>query len=329
MRTNPRPLSPPCSAIQNHSQRLVFSDWGRPDGEVWLSLHGGPGSGSGPAQRAPFDAQRHRVIVPDQRGAGRSRPRGRTRGNDLNALIADLEALRQHLGIVRWHVLGGSWGATLAVAYAARHPNAVGRLVLRGVFDAHPKTVRALFETRRRGAHRSMPGLGPTRRGAALWRHVLQVLHFGAINSQQQRVIAAWAACERSGMTRGLSRGLRDAAAQPRHVAMRQQRRALKRSPPGPSARLQRARRDVLRIQAHYFSHRCFVGPGDWARVAQALAKHPWPIDVVHGRHDLICPVAIAQAWVARVPQARLHLTQAGHLGHDADNLRQLRACVA
>ena len=317
------------AALPAPQHRLVFLDWGRPDGEVWLSLHGGPGSGAGPAQRAAFDAQRHRVIVPDQRGAGGSRPRGRTRGNHLQALIADLEALRQHLGIARWHVLGGSWGATLAVVYAARHPEAVGRLVLRGLFDAHPKTVGALFEAHTRAPRPRMAGVGPARRGPALWRHVLQVLHFGAINSQQSALLAAWAACERNGIARGLTRGLRDPEARPLHAKMRPMRHALKQRKPGPRERKLRAQRDVLRIQAHYYSHRCFLAPGDWARAAQALAQHPWPIDVVHGRHDQVCPVAIAQAWVARVPQARLHLTHAAHLGHEADNLRHLRACVA
>ncbi len=326
MRINPSSMSPWFAPDQAQAPRLAFRDWGRPDGEVWLSLHGGPGSGAGPSQWAPFDATRHRVIVPDQRGAGRSRPRGRCRGNNLNALIADLEVLRKRLGIERWHVLGGSWGATLAVAYAARHPKAVGRLVLRGVFDAHPKTVSALFEAQPRH-----PGarLNKSRRGPALWHRLLQLLHFGAVDAQQQHAISAWATCERQGLLRGLQRGLRDARAASLHAAMRRQRRALSAQASRPSTTQLRAQRDTLRIQAHYFAHRCFLPPGAWTRATRALAQHPWPIDVVHGRHDLVCPVRLARAWVAQVPQARLHLTRAGHLGQETDNLRQLRACVA
>src|SRR5689334_11405089 len=107
---------------------------GNPRGAPAVFLHGGPGAGSAPAHRRFFDPAHYRVVVYDQRGAGRSRPLGELRDNTTPLLVEDLERLRVHLGIERWLVFGGSWGSTLALAYAIAHPERCSGLVLRGIF---------------------------------------------------------------------------------------------------------------------------------------------------------------------------------------------------
>ncbi|HET7794338.1 MAG TPA: alpha/beta fold hydrolase [Rhizobacter sp.] len=124
---------------------LHVEESGLPEGIAALVLHGGPGSGSSPLLRRFFDPARYRIVSPDQRGAGGSRPRGRTEDNTTDHLITDLELLRDTLGIAHWLVVGGSWGAALALAYAAAHPTAVAGLLLRATFLARDEDVAAFF----------------------------------------------------------------------------------------------------------------------------------------------------------------------------------------
>src|SRR3954471_13712398 len=119
-----------------HGHRVYYEVAGNAAGIPAVLLHGGPGSGASARQREMLDHARYRIVQFDQRGAGRSTPHGETAHNHTDALIADIEALRVHLGIERWLVAGGSWGATLALVYAARHRERVAGLLLRGVFLA-------------------------------------------------------------------------------------------------------------------------------------------------------------------------------------------------
>ena len=113
---------------------MYWETSGKPEGAPVVFLHGGPGAGASPDHRRFFDPAHYRIVVYDQRGAGRSTPLGELTDNTTPHLIADLETLRQHLGIERWQVFGGSWGSTLALAYAQAHPARVTALVLRGIF---------------------------------------------------------------------------------------------------------------------------------------------------------------------------------------------------
>ncbi len=113
---------------------LYFEESGNPQGTPVVFLHGGPGAGASPLHRRFFDPQHYRIIIFDQRGAGRSRPLGEIRGNTPDDLVADIETLRAHLEIDRWHVFGGSWGSTLGLLYAQAHPERCISLVLRGIF---------------------------------------------------------------------------------------------------------------------------------------------------------------------------------------------------
>src|SRR5690348_4801933 len=113
---------------------MYWEQSGNPNGLPAVFLHGGPGAGATPAHRRFFDPDRYRIVVFDQRGAGRSTPQGSLDDNTTRHLIADIERLRRHLGIDRWLVFGGSWGSTLAVAYGESHPESCLGFVLRGIF---------------------------------------------------------------------------------------------------------------------------------------------------------------------------------------------------
>ncbi len=125
---------------------LHVREWGCDDGQPVLVLHGGPGSGAGPLSWRVFDPQRWRVIVPDQRGAGRSTPAGALHANTTAHLLDDITLLREHLGLAQWAVAGGSWGATLALLAAARAPRVVSALWLRAPFLASTAAINAFFE---------------------------------------------------------------------------------------------------------------------------------------------------------------------------------------
>ena len=135
-------LFPLAEAFRTHwlpvdgGHRLFVAEYGRPDGVPVLVLHGGPGSGGSPRLAGLFDPARCRVIVPDQRGAGRSEPAGATRANTTADLLADIERIRAALGLERWFVTGGSWGATLGILHAAAQPARVAGLLLRSPFLA-------------------------------------------------------------------------------------------------------------------------------------------------------------------------------------------------
>ncbi len=128
-----------------HGHRIDVQESGQPSGQVALVLHGGPGSGCSPLLRRFFDPQRWRIVCVDQRGAGRSLPRGSTAHNTTADLLADLRAVRTQLGIAQWVVVGGSWGATLAIAHALDAPDAVAALLLRAVFLARATDIDAFF----------------------------------------------------------------------------------------------------------------------------------------------------------------------------------------
>lgn len=120
---------------------ICYEEAGNAEGRPVVFLHGGPGAGIVPIYRQIFDPKVYRIVLPDQRGAGRSRPHGELRENTTWDLVADLERLREHLEIPRWMVVGGSWGGTLALAYAQAHPQCVSALILRGTWLARQRDI--------------------------------------------------------------------------------------------------------------------------------------------------------------------------------------------
>ncbi|TNF55817.1 MAG: prolyl aminopeptidase [Gammaproteobacteria bacterium] len=273
------PLEPYASewlAVDGHEIYLEQS--GHPAGIPAVFLHGGPGAGCDPIHRRFFDPARYRIILFDQRGAGRSRPHAELTHNTTWHLVADLELIRQRLGIERWLVFGGSWGSTLALAYAQTHPERVMALVLRGVFLCRPAEIAWFYQE---GASWVFPDywrdflapIPPEERGDLIGAYHRRLT--GDNEIARLATAKAWSVWE--GRTSTL---LTNPAVQ-NHFA---------------GAHFALA---LARIECHYFVNQSFLAPDQLLRDAHRL--HGIPGIIVQGRYDLICPMRSAwelhQAW--------------------------------
>jgi proline iminopeptidase len=269
---------------------LYWEESGRPDGAPALFLHGGPGAGLTEAGRRFFDPAHYRIVAFDQRGAGRSTPHGELAGNDTAALIDDIETLRRARGIDRWLVLGGSWGALLALAYAEAHPDRCRALVLRGVFLGG----RAEVDWFLYGMRRFFP---------EAWRVFAGHLP----------------AAERNDLLAGYHRRLIDpdpAVHMPAARAWSQYEAACSTLVPRAETLAcyddDRAALGLARIEAHYFANNCFLNEGALLAGARRIAELPGAI--VQGRYDMICPPGTAEQLARAWPRARFDIVpDAGH----------------
>lgn len=275
---------------------LYVEECGEPSGLPAVFLHGGPGAGCEPYHRGFFDPRRYRLVLFDQRGAGRSSPHASLEANTTWDLVADMERIREHLGIERWVVFGGSWGSTLALAYAQAHPDRVSGLVLRGIFLCRPKEIAWFYQE---GASRLLPDL---------WQDYLapipeverdDLLHAyhrrltGANDLERMAAAKAWSTWEGRASTLLPRPGVVEHFASP-FTAL-----------------------SLARIESHYFVHDSFLEPNQLLRDAHRLAEIPGFI--VHGRYDLVCPLENAwdlhRAW----PGAQLRIVlDAGHSASEA-----------
>ncbi|MBM3951809.1 MAG: prolyl aminopeptidase [Rhodospirillales bacterium] len=271
--------------------RMYWEQSGNPNGVPVLLLHGGPGAGASPTHRRFFDPAFYRIVIFDQRGAGRSAPYADIRDNTTAHLIADIERLRQRLGIERWLVFGGSWGALLALAYGIAHPGRCSGFVLRGVFlgrdaeiDWFMGGLRAVFpEAWRAFAGHVLPdadGAAPAALLAAYRRRLDDpdpAVHLPAAR--------AWSRYETGCSYLVPPAGVEDGAA-------------------GALA--------LARIEAHYFAHRMFLPENHvLANLGQVRAR---PATIVQGRYDMICPAATADELARAWPGARhVVVPDAGH----------------
>lgn len=341
----PRPQHLPLGPLPG-VHRMAWRTLGAPQGEPWLLLHGGPGSSCQPGMLRPFDLSRQWVVAPDQRGCGASLPKGRTAGNHTAALVADMEALREHLGLERWSVLAGSWGTVVALAYTLAHPQRVQRLVLRGAFALRRIEVGGLLlPSSRVRQSLGWSALWPAFSGMVLpvaLRRLTQLIQSGTPGVASLRAARGWALLETASAARSQRRSLRHAAlTTPRLAAsIRREWASLRKAEKRAAARLRkpgktRADHNALakfRIQAHYLRHRGFVRPGGLEQGVLQAARHGLPVDWVHGRFDAICPPANSRRWAALGRAAGGEVTQvephSGHLGHEPDMLNQLRSRV-
>ncbi len=275
---------------------LHVEECGNPDGLPVVFLHGGPGAGLSPYHRRFFDPACWRVVLFDQRGAGQSTPFASLGANTTPHLVADIETLRTHLGIERWLVFGGSWGSTLALAYAEAHPDRVNGLVLRGIFLARDEELR-WFNEMDGGARCIFPErwarfrdfIPEAERGnmiEAYWRRL-------GSNDEAVRLAAAraWSAYEGGSTTLVHDPDATGDFDEP-HKAV-----------------------SLARLEAHYFRNGMFLEPNQLLRDIDRI-RHI-PAVIVHGRYDIICPVKTAfelhQAW----PEAEFHIVLAGHSASD------------
>jgi proline iminopeptidase len=270
--------------------RLYYEQSGNPHGVPVVFLHGGPGAGSSPVHRQFFDPAFYRIVVFDQRGAGRSLPLGCLDDNTTPALIGDLERLREHLGVDRWLVFGGSWGSTLALAYAEHHPHRCLGLVLRGIFLCRPSEIdwflyglRAIFpETWRTFAHY----VPEAERG-----DLLSAYHKRLVDPDPAVHLPAarsWSVYEGSCSTLLPNPGLVADFASDR-VAL-----------------------GLARIEAHYFRHGIFLPPDFLLSNVARLKGVPGVI--VQGRYDAVCPPVSADDLHRAWPEAEYTvIADAGH----------------
>ena len=268
---------------------MHVEEHGNPAGLPALVLHGGPGSGSSPLLRSCFDPVRYRIICPDQRGAGQSTPGGSIAFNTLADLLDDLRRLRDHLQVDRWLVVGGSWGATLALLHAMDQPSAVAGLLLRNVFLARACDIHDFFaEAARRGGAEWRVLWNEARRRQCPMALLLAEIFAHGTQERQREVALCWFDWEQR-MSGGRS------------------------APPGDATALQRVV-SRYRVQSHYLRHGCWL---DAPTLLQRCAALPAvPTLIVQGTQDATCPPQGAQA-LAQVLHGRAVLQWAQGAGHD------------
>jgi proline iminopeptidase len=284
---------------------------GNPDGKPALVIHGGPGSGCTPGQRQYFDPDRYRVALFDQRGCGRSRPHASDpatdmRHNTTGHLLADMERLREHLGIRRWLLSGASWGSTLLLAYAQRHPQRVSEIVISGVTVTRRSDIDWLY----RGVGRFFPqewerfrdGV-PEADGDPVAAYARRMEHPDPL--VRERAAADWTAWEDAVISL-------EPSGKPNAYSDRP-----------PAAMLA-----FVRIATHYFSHGAWLEEGVLLREAGRLAGIPGVL--IHGRLDLGGPLGVAWELARAWPDAELVVVEdSGHTGNDSMTERKRRALDA
>jgi proline iminopeptidase len=271
---------------------LYYEQSGNPEGTPVVFLHGGPGAGTSPDHRRYFDPEAYRIVVFDQRGAGKSTPHASLEENTTWDLVADIERLREHLGVDRWLVFGGSWGSTLALAYAETHPERVRALVLRGIFLCRPKEITWFYQS---GAD-------------AIFPDVFE--EYASVIPQE----------ERGDMVKAFYRQLTSEDDAVRLAAARAwsmwEGRTLKLIPdPETVAHFEEPHMalSLARIECHFFINNCFFETENWLLENVGRIREI-PATIVHGRYDVVCPFMSAwdlhKAW----PEAKLVvIPDAGH----------------
>jgi proline iminopeptidase len=283
--------------------RIYWEESGNPRGKPVVFLHGGPGGGTDPKQRRFFDPAKYRIVLFDQRGCGRSRPHACLDDNTTWHLISDMEALRAELGIERWQVFGGSWGSTLALAYAQKHPTRVSELVLRGIFMLRRWELEWFYQQ------------GTSRLFADAWEQYLEPIppeergdliaaYHRRLTSQdaaiRQRAARAWSVWEAT--TSFLHQS-------PEYIA----------HAAGDQFALAFAR-----IECHYFVNRGFFEQE--SQLLDDVDKlRTIPAVIVQGRYDVVCPLQTAWELHRAWPEAELRIVaDAGHSAYEPGILHEL-----
>jgi proline iminopeptidase len=282
---------------------LYWEESGNPDGKPVVFLHGGPGGGTEPRHRQFFDPAAYRIVLLDQRGCGKSTPFASLDANTTWDLVADIERVREHLGIAKWQVFGGSWGSTLALAYAETHPDRVSELVLRGIFLVRKWEIDWFYQG---GCSHLFPDawedfLAPI---PAAERGDLVAAYHRRLTSPDEAVrteaARAWSVWE--GRTSYLLQN-------PSAVASHDE---------------DRFATAFARIECHYFTHGCWLD-GDRALLANIDRIRHIPAVIVQGRYDVVCPMESAWALHRAWPEAELAISpDAGHSAFEPGNVHGL-----
>lgn len=311
--------------------RVAWTLYGRVGQPVWVVLHGGPGSGSSPTMLQPFDLRCQQVLLVDQRGCGQSLPSGGHAPMGLHRLVEDLEALRQHLGIGRWSMLAGSWGAVVALAYAERHARHLERVVFRGAFSWRKRDMRRVYQPRwtPRGQRWDAGSIDQ------LLHRMRQLFHFGVRCDTARRALVDWQRLECRAAWRGAWRSwlASDSGAERSRVRqiMIRLHREWRRWQSARAGQLgwRPGRSRVIKAQVHFRMltlardrHRSSVRAG-----LNELRRHAVSVDWVHGQWDAVCDPQGARQLHARLEasQSRWHWVNAGHLADEPAIQQRLR----
>ncbi|MDH4313430.1 MAG: prolyl aminopeptidase [Gammaproteobacteria bacterium] len=303
-----RTLYPPIEANRSGTldvgdgHQLYYEECGNPHGKPVVFLHGGPGGGCNANMRRFFNPDVYRIVLFDQRGCGRSKPHAGLEHNTTWHLVDDIEVLRSALQIDRWQVFGGSWGSTLALAYAETHPEKVSELVLRGIFLMQQQEMDWMY---RFGTSELFPDhwndfIKPIPKAER--SDLLRAYHKRVTSDDpvlRLQAAKAWSAFEGSTITL-----LPDAAVASSFVA-------------------DDVALAMARIETHYFVNRGFMQEGQLLRDIGKVRKIPAVI--VHGRYDVLCPASTAWALSRAWPEAKLRIVpDAGHSAFEPGNIHEL-----
>mgnify|MGYP001587449145 CR=1 FL=1 len=284
------------------THEIFVEESGNPEGQAIIFLHGGPGGGTGAKQRRFFDPSHYRIILFDQRGCGKSKPLGETLKNTTDNLVNDIELIRKELNINEWIIFGGSWGSTLALAYAIKHPKFVQGLVLRGIFLSRKhelewflKDVDIFFPE----LHHNLLNHIPNTSKKNLLEKYTELV-FSNNKDQAYQAAIAWNKFEGS---------------------------ILKLLPPSTSIEANEVDNEFelarAKVQLHYINNNCFVDGEDILEKSKILKDKP--ITIIQGRYDMVCPLKTAYELHQAIPHSKLIIVpDAGHSASEAGTLSAL-----
>ena len=284
------------------THEIFVEESGNPKGQPILFLHGGPGGGTGAKQRRFFDPSHYRIILFDQRGCGKSKPLGETLKNTTDNLVNDIELIRKELNINKWIIFGGSWGSTLALAYAIKHPKFVQGLVLRGIFLSRKhelewflKDVDIFFPE----LHHNLLNHIPNTSKKNLLEKYTELV-FSNNKDQAYQAAIAWSKFEGS---------------------------ILKLLSPSTSIEANEVDNEFelarAKVQLHYINNNCFVDGEDILEKSKILKDKP--ITIIQGRYDMVCPPKTAYELHQAIPHSKLIIVpDAGHSASEAGTLSAL-----
>ena len=287
---------------KKNMHEVYVEESGNPEGVPIIFMHGGPGGGCGNKQRRFFDPSYYRIILFDQRGCGKSKPLGEIRNNTTSDLIHDIELIRQYLKIENWFLFGGSWGSTLALAYAIKFSKVVKGLILRGIFLSRPHELEWFLNE----VDQFFPDL-----------HDNLLSHDSTINkknlvSQYSKIVF----------------GDDQAAAKKAAVAWNQfEGSILKLMPPENSESSESINFDFelarAKVQLHYIQNQCFIDGEDILKKVSILKDKP--ITIVQGRYDMVCPPKTAYELMKQLPNSDFFMiSNAGHSASESGTLSAL-----
>jgi len=273
---------------------IYFEECGNPEGTPVIFLHGGPGGGLSLEYRRFFDPKKWRIVLIDQRGSGKSTPFAELKENTTWDLVSDIEKIRNHLKIDKWHVFGGSWGSTLSLTYAIKHPNQCLGLILRGIFLLRKKEIQWFYQE---GCSKIFPDawekyLAPI---PPIEREDLVSAYYERLTSDDKKLTGqaarAWSVWEASTSKLSQSKKLMEHFDQESFAIA------------------------FARIECHYFINKGFFTDDNWILNNATSISH-LPISIVHGRYDVVCPLESAWDLKKMLPNAELYIEE--NSGHSA-----------